>query len=86
MRTWGEWHWRGRNAGFDGLTPGFLDGPRHPLLLIGRNPRHRGVLVGEVSEIGPRGVFADLTGPVKRGDGLVFDRGTCSPRVWSASR
>jgi len=66
---------RGQGDGADGLTPGFLQGPQHQSLVIGRNPRHRGVLVGKVVEITRRGVRTDLQGPLKRGDGLVFDRG-----------
>ena len=66
---------RGQHAGADGLTPGFLLGPQHQQLVIGRNPRHRGLFVGEVEAVTARGVRARLQGPVKRGDGLVFDRG-----------
>ena len=57
-----------------GLTPGFLDGPRHQRLVQGRSPRHRGVPVGEVTAVG-REVAVRLDGPVKAGDGLVFDGG-----------
>jgi len=66
---------RGQSADADGLTPGFLEGPRHQSLVIGRNPRHRGVLVGEVAAVSARGVHTRLQGPIKRGDGLVFDHG-----------
>ncbi|MCG6967417.1 MAG: U32 family peptidase [Chromatiaceae bacterium] len=66
---------RGQHADADGLTPGFLDGPGHQSLVIGRSPRHRGVFVGTVSETGGRGIRTRLQGPVRRGDGLVFDRG-----------
>lgn len=58
-----------------GLTPGFLDGPMHQRLVEGRSPRHRGVRVGEVVAVGSRGVDVMLAGPVKAGDGLVFDAG-----------
>ena len=37
---------RGQDVDFEGLTPGFLDGPRHQRLVRGKNPRHRGVCVG----------------------------------------
>ena len=58
-----------------GLTPGWLDGPRHQSLVAGRFPRHRGVRVGRVVDMEGRGVRVQLEGPVKPGDGLVFDRG-----------
>ncbi len=66
---------RGQRADADGLTPGFLEGTRHQSLVIGRSPRHRGVFVGEVVGVSSRGVATRLSGPVKRGDGVVFDRG-----------
>ena len=66
---------RGQHATADGLTPGFLEGPRHQSLVIGRNPRHRGLFVGKVCGVAERSVRAELDGPLKRGDGLVFDSG-----------
>ena len=66
---------RGQQATADGLTPGFLEGPRHQSLVIGRNPRHRGLFVGKVCGVAERSVRAELDGPLKRGDGLVFDSG-----------
>ena len=39
---------RGQDEKYSGLTKGFLEGPKHQDLVRGRNPRHRGVLVGEV--------------------------------------
>ena len=66
---------RGQHAAADGLTAGFLEGPRHQALVIGRNPRHRGVFVGRVMDVTGRSIRAELDGPVKRGDGLVFDSG-----------
>lgn len=66
---------RGQDPDHDGLTPGFLDGPAHQSLVIGRNPRHRGLCLGEVHAVSASGVAVRLKGPVKRGDGLVFDRG-----------
>ncbi len=66
---------RGQNAAADGLSRGFLDGPGHQSLVIGRSPRHRGVFIGEVLEVGRRGVRIRLDAPLRRGDGLVFDRG-----------
>lgn len=66
---------RGQDADADGLTPGFLEGPRHQELVIGRNPRHRGLYLGKVAATDTRGITVQLGGPVRRGDGLVFDRG-----------
>lgn len=64
---------RGQGATADGLSPGFLTGPQHQSLVIGRNPRHRGVFVGTVTGVTARGVRLELQGPIKRGDGVVFD-------------
>lgn len=58
-----------------GLTPGFLEGVRHQRLVEGRAPRHRGVYLGQVRQVRPRGVLLELENPLKRGDGLVFDAG-----------
>ncbi len=58
-----------------GLTPGFLDGVYHQRLVEGRAPKHRGVLLGEVTKVTHLGVTLTLNNPVKRGDGLVFDAG-----------
>jgi putative protease len=71
---------RGQDADHDGLTRGFLEGPAHQRLVRGRAPRHRGVLLGQVTESHVRrggGVVVRLTGAaaLKRGDGVVFDRG-----------
>lgn len=66
---------RGQDGEFGGLTKGFLEGPKHQMLVRGRNPRHRGVLVGEVVGITQAGVQVRLRGPIKRGDGVVFDCG-----------
>eukprot|EP01036_Dinobryon_divergens_P037399 gene37399-48911_t len=78
---------RGQDETFDGLSRGFLDGPRHQSLVRGRSPRHRGVLVGRVEEVlspSPRGDKEWSRGggvvirtrpetKLKRGDGVVFD-------------
>ena len=56
-----------------GLTPGFLDGPRHQRLVHGASPKHRGVRIGEVVYVGDRDVTVKLSGPIKAGDGVVFD-------------
>jgi putative protease len=66
---------RGQGKHADGLTPGFLHGPHHQELVIGRNPRHRGLYLGTVSKITDQGVELTLNNPVKAGDGVVFDSG-----------
>ena len=71
---------RGQDGEHDGLTRGFLEGVKHQTLVRGRGPRHRGPLLGEVTDVFLRdggGVVVRLRGgvPVKRGDGVVFDRG-----------
>ena len=40
---------RGQDDDHDGLTRGFLEGPKHQRLVRGRGPRHRGVLLGGVT-------------------------------------
>ena len=78
---------RGQDADFDGLTRGFLEGPRHQNLVRGRAPRHRGVLLGEIVRvIKPDGrrsngeivVRTSDGAAMKRGDGVVIDR--CEPQ------
>jgi U32 family peptidase len=74
---------RGQDENHDGLSPGFFDGSRHQQLVRGRSPRHRGVHLGRVLEGSSwkKGLFVALDGtegdktPLKRGDGLVVDRG-----------
>jgi collagenase-like PrtC family protease len=71
---------RGQDEEYDGLTRGFLEGVKHQRLVRGRGPRHRGPLLGEVTDCFLReggGVVVRLRGgvPLKRGDGVVFDRG-----------
>ena len=45
---------RGQDSTRDGLTPGFLRGPKHQSLVVGNAPRHRGVLAGRVVEVYPK--------------------------------
>ena len=83
---------RGQDGDHDGLTRGFLEGVKHQRLVRGRGPRHRGPLLGEVTDCFLKeggGVVVRLKGdvPVKRGDGVVFDRGACDEpeaggKVW----
>ena len=58
-----------------GLTPGFLEGSLHQRLVSGRFPKHRGVRVGQVVAVERRRVSVRLAGPVKAGDGLLFESG-----------
>jgi putative protease len=61
-----------------GLGPYFLTGTDHQAVVSGRAPRHRGVLMGQVTRITPTGVIvepaeAGAVSPLKPGDGVVFD-------------
>ena len=47
---------RGQDEQYDGLSAGFLLGVKHQNLVRGRNPRHRGLLVGERLRI--RSIFS----------------------------
>jgi putative protease len=42
---------RGQDGANAGLTPGFLQGPRHQELVRGRAPRHRGNYAGKVLKV-----------------------------------
>ncbi len=66
---------RGQDEFYDGLSTGFLNGVKHQHLVRGKSPRHRGSLVGKVLDVGPQQVTLELLGPIRRGDGIVFDRG-----------
>ena len=74
---------RGQDENYDGLTPGFFEGPQHQRLVRGRSPRHRGVHVGRVLSSDRGAVTIQLDDkfcgkaepPLKRGDGIVIDRG-----------
>jgi len=70
---------RGQDAEHDGLSPGFMDGPRHQHLVRGQAPKHRGTLVGTVvSMSGTEASFmlrlssAATAVPLHRGAGLLF--------------
>jgi putative protease len=56
-----------------GLGAYFISGTNHQTAVIGRAPRHRGVLVGEVASVSSRAVLVNTKRPIQRGDGLVFD-------------
>jgi putative protease len=61
-----------------GLGPYFVAGTNHQAVVNGRAPRHRGVLMGQVTGVERTGVRirpteAHLISPLKPGAGLVFD-------------
>ncbi|NJN97241.1 MAG: U32 family peptidase [Anaerolineales bacterium] len=62
-----------------GLGPHFVNGTNHQTVVLGRSPRHRGVLMGRVVKVlsdRVRVACDPATGtvaPLKAGDGLVFD-------------
>ncbi|WP_424949530.1 DUF3656 domain-containing U32 family peptidase [Deinococcus sp.] len=57
-----------------GLAPHFMAGTNHQSVVRGRAPRHRGLKVGVVTEVTPKGIRVELEGvAVHPGDGLVFD-------------
>lgn len=61
-----------------GLGPHFISGTNHQLVVIGRAPRHRGVLAGSVRQVQPPHIViqpgeAHEIAPLKAGDGVVFD-------------
>jgi putative protease len=58
-----------------GFSVGWLHGNNHKVLVQGRNPRKHGLFVGEVRAVRRQRVLVQLAGPLKRGDGIVFDRG-----------
>jgi putative protease len=58
-----------------GFSAGWFHGNNHKVLVQGRNPRKHGLFVGEVRGVRRGRVLVQLAGPLKRGDGIVFDRG-----------
>lgn len=72
-----------------GFTHGFLDGVDHQRLVHARFPKSRGIRIGRVVSITPRGVVIEIQtarratapqgftvgGELKAGDGVVFDEG-----------
>jgi putative protease len=61
-----------------GLGPYFVTGTNHQKVVEGRAPRHRGVRIGRVVEVGTDCVVVEMSeaheiAPLKEGDGLVFD-------------
>jgi U32 family peptidase len=58
-----------------GFTHGFLKGTNHRKLLDGTYPKSRGVYLGRVKEVLRDALLCEVNGPLKRGDGVVFDAG-----------
>ncbi|MFW5748282.1 MAG: DUF3656 domain-containing U32 family peptidase [Chloroflexota bacterium] len=61
-----------------GLGAYFISGTNHQMVVTGRSPRHRGVLVGRVKRVYSDAVLVEPTdvqdiAPLKPGDGVVFD-------------
>jgi len=59
-----------------GLHTGWFEGVNHQALVHGRFGTKRGVPLGEVLRVGRDRVVINLRGPLKPGDGIVFDAGT----------
>jgi putative protease len=58
-----------------GLHPGWLGGTNNQQLVHARFGKKRGVYLGEVTRVLRDGVTVRLEGPLKPGDGVVFDAG-----------
>jgi putative protease len=61
-----------------GLGAFFVSGTNHQAVVQGRAPRHRGVLMGSVSQVTRDGIVVETgeahrIAPLKPGDGVVFD-------------
>jgi len=61
-----------------GLGTFFVGGTNHQTVVNGRSPRHRGVLMGSVTQVLPESIIivpdpATSAAPLKPGDGVVFD-------------
>ena len=58
-----------------GLSTGWFGGTNHQQLVHARFGKKRGVYLGEITRVLRGGVLVRLTGPLKPGDGVVFDAG-----------
>jgi putative protease len=58
-----------------GLYTGWFCGTNNQALVHARFGKKRGVFLGEVSRVGSEWVWLGLQGPLKPGDGVVFDAG-----------
>jgi putative protease len=56
-----------------GFCHGWLDGPDHRSLVSGEGSTKRGVLLGEVRGVRGERILVKLAGPLRRGDGVVFE-------------
>jgi putative protease len=63
-----------------GLHTGWLRGTDNQRLVHARFGKKRGAFLGEVAEVGSNGVLMRLEGPLKPGDGVVFDQGKPAER------
>ena len=63
-----------------GLYPGWLRGIDNQRLVHARFGKKRGALLGTVVDVGTNGVTMRLEGPLKPGDGVVFDQGKPAER------
>jgi len=56
-----------------GFSPGWLHGCDHKMLVPATSSAKRGVLIGRVRGTSGARIAVELTGSIKRGDGLVFE-------------
>ncbi len=63
-----------------GLYPGWLRGIDNQQLVHARFGKKRGAYLGTVVDVGTNGVTMRLEGPLKPGDGVVFDQGKPAER------
>ena len=63
-----------------GLHTGWLRGIDNQRLVHGRFGKKRGAYLGRVVDVAPPGVTLELEGPLKPGDGVVFDQGKPAER------
>jgi U32 family peptidase len=56
-----------------GFCHGWLDGSDHRALVSGASSAKRGTYLGEVRGVRGERIMVELAGPVRRGDGLVFE-------------
>ena len=56
-----------------GFCHGWLDGTNHQTLVSGRSSAKRGTYLGRVRGVRGEHIAVELAGPVRRGDGVVFE-------------
>lgn len=56
-----------------GFSHGFLDGNDHKVLVRGDHAKKRGVALGRIDSVQGKWVRLDASGPIRPGDGVVFD-------------